>query len=231
VTKKLLSCVLASAVLGVVSATPVLAADIQLKSDAEKFSYTIGFQIGQSLKRDGLSVDPKIVSQAIADVLGGKDPILSMDEMQKTVQSYQQKMMAEREAKGEGAKKAGEAFLADNKSKEGVKTLPSGVQYKVVMEGKGKKPTAKDSVVAHYRGTLIDGTEFDSSYTRGEPATFPVTGVIPGWQEILPMMPVGSKWQVFIPSELAYGTRGAGNNIGPNETLVFDIELLEIKAQ
>ena len=121
-------------------------------------------------------------------------------------------------------------FLAENKSKDGITTLPSGVQYKVVMEGKGKKPTAKDSVVAHYRGALIDGTEFDSSYSRGEPATFPVTGVIPGWQEILPMMPVGSKWQVFIPSELAYGTRGAGANIGPNETLVFDIELLEIKT-
>ena len=137
--------------------------------------------------------------------------------------------MAERGAQGEKAKQAGEKFLAENKTKPGVKTLDDGIQYKIIKEGTGKKPTAESSVVAHYRGTLIDGTEFDSSYKRGEPATFPLNGVIKGWQEVLPMMADGSEWQVYIPSELAYGSRGAGANIGPNETLIFDIELIDVK--
>ena len=213
------------------TATPAFSAE-DLKTDDQKFSYASGLQIGQNLKSQGLSdVDVKAMSQAVSDVLQGKDLKLSMDEMQQAVQAKQEKMMAQLSAKGEQAKAAGEKFLAENKAKPGVKTLDSGIQYKVITEGKGSKPNADSSVVAHYRGTLIDGTEFDSSYKRGEPATFPLNGVIKGWQEVLPMMAEGSKWQVFIPSELAYGTRGAGANIGPNETLVFDIELVEVKSE
>lgn len=212
-------------------AMPAYSAD-DIKTDDQKFSYAIGFQIGQNLKNQGLGdVDIKALSQAVSDVLKGQDLKLSMEEMQKAVQAKQAKMVAERDAKGEKAKVAGEKFLAENKNKPGVKTLDNGIQYKVITEGKGAKPTADSSVVAHYRGTLIDGTEFDSSYKRGEPATFPLKGVIKGWQEILPMMTEGSKWEVYIPSELAYGTRGAGANIGPNETLIFDIELVKVQKE
>lgn len=215
---------------GVLLATSAFAAD-EIKTDEQKFSYAIGFQLGQNLKNQGLGdIDVKIMTQAINDVLGDKDLKLSMEEMQQAFQAKQQKMMAEMEAKGDKAKVAGDKFLADNKSKPGVKTLDSGIQYKVITEGKGNKPSLESSVVAHYRGTLIDGTEFDSSYKRGEPATFPLNGVIKGWQEVLPLMAVGSKWQVWIPSDLGYGSRGAGANIGPNETLIFEIELLEIKS-
>ncbi|MCG6969661.1 MAG: FKBP-type peptidyl-prolyl cis-trans isomerase [Gammaproteobacteria bacterium] len=210
-------------------ATPTFAAD-NLKTDDQKFGYAIGFQIAQNLKNQGLSdIDVTALSQAIGDVLQGKDLQLSMEQMQEAVKAKQEKLMAERNAQGGKAKEAGEKFLAENKSKPGVKTLDNGIQYKVITEGKGEKPTLESSVVAHYRGTLIDGTEFDSSYKRGEPATFPLNGVIKGWQEVLPMMAVGSKWQVYIPSDLAYGERGAGANIGPNETLIFDIELVEVK--
>ena len=204
--------------------------DDTVKTDAQKFSYAIGFQIGQNLKTQGLGdIDVKALSQAIGDVLKDQKLKLSMDEMQKVVQSKQEKMQAERNAKGDKAKEAGEKFLAENKKKPGIITLDSGIQYKVITEGKGKKPTVNDSVVAHYRGTLIDGTEFDSSYKRGEPATFPLNGVIKGWQEVLPLMAEGSKWQVYIPSGLAYGPRGAGANIGPKESLIFDIELVKVK--
>ena len=223
---KLATALCASALL---VAMPAFSAD-DIKTDDQKFSYAIGFQIGQNLKNQGLAdVDVKALSQAVSDVLQGKDLKLSMEEMQQAVQAKQSKMMAARDAEGEKAKVAGEKFLAENKSKPGVKTLDNGIQYKVITEGNGAKPTAESSVVAHYRGTLIDGTEFDSSYKRGEPATFPLNGVIKGWQEVLPLMATGSKWQVFIPSELAYGTRGAGADIGPNETLIFDIELVEVK--
>lgn len=208
---------------GVLLATSAFAAD-EIKTDEQKFSYAIGFQLGQNLKNQGLGdIDVKIMTQAINDVLGGKDLKLSMEEMQQAFQAKQQKMLAK-------AKDAGDKFLAENKSKPGVKTLDNGIQYKVITEGKGNKPTLESSVVAHYSGTLIDGTEFDSSYKRGEPATFPLNGVIKGWQEVLPLMTVGSKWQVWIPSDLGYGTRGAPPSIGPNETLIFEIELLEIKS-
>jgi FKBP-type peptidyl-prolyl cis-trans isomerase FklB len=228
---KIKSCLTLAACAGafLVSST-AFAADTAIKTDEQKFSYAIGFQIGQNLKNQKLTnIDVNIMSQAISDVLKDQKLKVSMEDMQKAFQAMQQKIMAERGAEGEKAKAAGEKFLADNKTKPGVKTLDSGIQYKVITEGTGTKPTLKDSVVAHYRGTLIDGTEFDSSYKRGEPATFPLNGVIKGWQEVLPLMPVGSKWQVVIPSELAYGTRGAGASIGPNETLVFEIELMEIK--
>jgi len=212
-------------------AAPAYSADT-IKTDAQKFGYAVGYQIGQNLKNQGLGdVDVKALSQAITDVLKEQKLKLSMDEMQKAVQGKQEKMLAERNAKGDKAKEAGAKFLAENKKKPGIVTLESGIQYKVITEGKGQKPTLNDTVVAHYRGTLIDGTEFDSSYKRGEPATFPLNGVIKGWQDVLPLMAEGSKWQVFIPSDLAYGERGAGANIGPNETLIFDIELVKVQSK
>ena len=201
----------------------------KLDTDQKRFSYAIGAQIGSSVKREGLDIDLKAMSEAITDVIKGNKLQMNPQEMQAAVQSMQEKQAAARDKQGESAKKAGEEFLAANKKKKGVTTLANGIQYKVIKAGTGAKPTSTNTVVAHYRGTLIDGKEFDSSYSRGEPASFPVSGVIKGWQEVLPLMATGSKWQVFIPSELAYGARGAGASIGPWETLVFDIELLEVK--
>lgn len=206
-----------------------LAEEAALSTSKQKLSYTVGYQIGQSIKRQGLEVDTDVVGQAIKDVMTDAQPKLKPEEMQAAVQAHQQASTQKRAAQAGENKKAGEAFLAANKKKEGVITLPSGLQYKVITEGKGKKPKPTDTIVANYRGTLIDGKEFDSSYKSGQPATFPVNAVIKGWQEILPMMPEGSKWQVFIPSELAYGEAGAGADIGPNATLIFDIELISVK--
>jgi FKBP-type peptidyl-prolyl cis-trans isomerase FklB len=211
------------------TAPALVMADAKPSSDKEKFSYAVGFQVAQSLKQQGANIDLKTFSQAINDVMSGAKLKLSMQEMQSAVENYQKQQMAERASKGEEAKKAGEKFLAENKKKKGVVTTDSGLQYEVIKKGNGKKPAPTDTVVANYRGTLIDGTVFDSSYKRGEPATFGVNKVIPGWQEVLQLMPVGSKYKVFIPSELAYGARGAGATIGPNETLIFEIELLKIK--
>jgi len=200
------------------------------KTDKQKFSYTVGYQMGQNLKRQNLEIDPKLVAQGMQDVLAGTKPKMTPDEMHAAVQGYQKKEQEKMESVAKKNLEAGQAFLEANKKKEGVVTLPSGLQYKVVSEGSGKQPKSSDTVVAHYRGTLINGNEFDSSYKRNEPATFPVEGVIKGWQEVLPLMKEGSKWQVYIPSELAYGARGAGNAIGPNEALIFDIELVSIKS-
>jgi FKBP-type peptidyl-prolyl cis-trans isomerase FklB len=151
-----------------------------------------------------------------------------MAEMQAAMEAAQKKMLAKRAAEGEKAKAAGKAFLAANKKKKDVKTTKSGLQYKVISMGKGKQPTATSTVTAHYKGSLVNGHEFDNSYLRNQPATFNLGQVIPGWKEVLPMMHEGDKWQVFIPSELAYGDRGQGNAIGPNETLIFDIELIKV---
>lgn len=197
-------------------------------TEKEKFSYAIGFQIGQGFKRDGLEVDTAALSQAIDNVLSNKEPLLSMAEMQAAMEGAQKKMLAKRAAEGEKAKAAGKAFLAANKKKKGVKTLKSGLQYKVISMGKGKQPTANSTVTAHYKGSLVNGREFDNSYLRNKPATFNLSQVIPGWKEVLPMMHEGDKWQVFIPADLAYGERGQGNAIGPNETLIFDIELIKV---
>jgi len=168
------------------------------------------------------------MSQAINDVLGNKEPQITLAEMRAAMESVQQKLLAARTVKGEKAKTDGQAFLAANKKKKDVITRDSGLQYKGLLSGKGKQPTADASITAHYRGALINGTEFDSSYRRKAPATFSVNQVIPGWKEVLPLMHEGDKWQVFIPSELAYGERGSGNAIGPNETLVFEIELIKV---
>jgi FKBP-type peptidyl-prolyl cis-trans isomerase FklB len=208
---------------------------LTLKTEKEKFSYALGMNIGNGMHRQGVDVDPNILLRGMKDALAGRKTLMTEDQARATVMQMQnqvrQKM--EEKAKEEGAanKKQGEDFLAANKSKEGVVTLPSGLQYKILKEGTGPKPSASDSVVCNYRGTLIDGKEFDSSYKRGQPATFPVSGVIKGWTEALQLMPVGSKWQLFIPSGLAYGERGAGSDIGPDATLIFEVELLSIEAK
>jgi FKBP-type peptidyl-prolyl cis-trans isomerase len=207
----------------------VSAADASLTTDQQKFSYTVGVQIGQSLKRDSSEIDADIVTRAIKDVLGDKKLQMSQEEMQKSMDSFQQKQMQKQVAAADTNEKAGAEYLAANKKKPGWSETASGLQYKVVKQGSGDKAKPTDTVVVHYKGTLINGTEFDSSYKRNEPATFPVNRVIPGWTEALQLMNVGSKYQLAIPSKLAYGQRGAGGAIGPNETLLFDVELIEIK--
>jgi FKBP-type peptidyl-prolyl cis-trans isomerase FklB len=205
-----------------------------LKDDKDKVSYAIGLNIGKSMKQEGLDINPDAIAAAMKDVFAGAKAQLTDEEVQQVMQDFQKKMMAKQMAareEGLGKNKAeGEKFLADNKKKEGIKTTASGLQYKVITAGTGKTPKATDTVKTHYRGTLINGTEFDSSYKRGEPAEFPVNGVIKGWTEALQLMKEGAKWQLFIPSELAYGERGAGRDIGPNSTLIFDIELISVKA-
>lgn len=204
------------------------------QSDLQQFSYSVGVMLARDMQRKGVNeLDVDAMGTAIRDVLGGKPLQLSDEQMQGALEKAAQKMMeqrlAESKAKADQAKQAGEKYLAENGAKEGVVTLPSGIQYKVLTEGSGEKPTLESTVVAHYHGTLVDGTVFDSSYDRGTPATFALGRVVQGWQEVLPLMPVGSKWQVAIPSELAYGEAGAPPKIGGNETLLFDIELIEIK--
>ena len=205
-----------------------------LTTSKQKASYAIGMNWGTGLHRQGIDVDSAALIQGMKDALAGGKTLLTEDEARSALMALQSEMQAKQQAKaaqeGEANKKEGDAFLAANKSKEGVVTLPSGLQYKILTPGTGPKPTATDSVVCNYKGTLINGTEFDSSYKRGEPATFPVTGVIKGWTEALQLMPVGSKWQLFIPPDLAYGPRGTpGGPIGPNATLVFEVELISIK--
>lgn len=206
-----------------------------LTTDRDKNSYAIGMNIGKSLHRDSVDVDPAIVARGLQDALAGGKTLLTDDEAKAAMVALQtdlrKRMQEKMQAESEANKKAGDEFLEANKSKEGVVTLPSGLQYKILTEGAGPKPTASDTVVCNYRGTLINGTEFDSSYKRGQPATFSVTGVIKGWTEALQLMPVGSKWQLFIPPDLGYGPRGQGNEIGPNSTLIFEVELLSIKSQ
>lgn len=196
------------------------------KTDDEKFSYAIGYQIAESVKRQGMEVDVDSLIQAIRDDLTGTPLRISQPEMQAAVVAYQQKKFEELSDKNQ---KAGKKYLAANKKKPGIVELPSGLQYRIVEEGSGEKPVSSDTVKVHYRGTLIDGTEFDSSYARGEPVTFQIAKIINGWQQALILMSEGAKWQVFIPPILAYGSGGAGQNIGPNETLVFEIELVSIE--
>lgn len=206
-----------------------------LKTQKDKASYAIGLNIGKNLHRDSVDVDPNILLRGLKDGLTGGKTLLTDDETRAALATLQndvhQRMAVKMQAVGEANKKAGEAFLAANKTKQGVVTLPSGLQYKILKAGNGPKPSANDSVVCNYRGTLLDNTEFDSSYKHGQPATFQVDHVIKGWAEALELMPVGSKWQLFVPSYLAYGDRGAGGDIGPNATLIFEIELLSIQPK
>ncbi|MGA8300935.1 MAG: FKBP-type peptidyl-prolyl cis-trans isomerase [Terriglobales bacterium] len=210
-----------------------------LTSRKDKFSYALGMNIasglGANLKKQNVEVDWSLVAQGLKDGASGGKTRLTEDEAKAVLTEVQNDVRKEQQEKMKEAadknKTEGQAFLAANKDKEGVKTTASGLQYKVITEGTGPKPTASDTVVCNYKGTLIDGKEFDSSYKRGEPATFPVSGVIKGWTEALQLMPVGSKWQLFIPSDLAYGERGAGAEIGPNSTLIFEVELISIKPK
>ena len=225
------------------------ATTLTLKTQKEKASYALGMNIGSGFKRQGVPVDPAIVARGLRDAMTGAKPLLTDDEakaafaelkteMNQKMQAQQQEMQAkmqEQQAKAHEAAapniKEGEAFLAANKTKEGVVTLPSGLQYKILTAGTGPKPTASDTVSCNYRGTLLNGKEFDSSYKRGQPLEIPVGRVIKGWTEALQLMPVGSKWQLFIPSDLAYGDAGAGDDIPPGSTLIFEVELLSIVEQ
>ncbi len=210
-------------------------ATLVLKTQKEKASYAVGMNIGKGMRKDALDVDSAILLRGIKDGFAGSKPLLSDQEMQAAFAALQDEMTKKQQTmKMQAAdtnKTQGETFLAANKAKPGVVTLASGLQYKILKEGTGPKPLAGDSVVCNYRGTLIDGTEFDSSYKRGQPVTFPVGRVIKGWTEALQLMPVGSKWQLFIPADLAYGDRGAGQDIGPNATLIFEIELISIQGK
>jgi FKBP-type peptidyl-prolyl cis-trans isomerase FklB len=205
------------------------------KTQKDKVSYAIGMNVGTTLHRQSVDVDPKLLQQGLEDALAGGKTLLSEDEARAVLTELQTDMRKKQQEKmqlaGEANKKEGDAFLTANKGKDGVVALPSGLQYKIITSGTGPKPTASDTVVCNYRGTLIDGKEFDSSYKRGQPATFPVSGVIKGWTEALQLMPVGSKCQLFIPSGLAYGERGQGGDIGPNATLIFEVELLSIQTK
>ena len=208
------------------------AADAQLKDQKDKVSYSIGLDIGGTLKRQLIDVNEQLLNAGIQDGLSGKKALMTDEEVKATMAAFQkdmtEKQQAAKKAAGEKNKTEGAKFLAENKTKEGVKTTASGLQYKVEKEGTGPSPKETDTVKVNYRGTTIDGTEFDSSFKRGEPASFPVNRVIKGWTEGLQLMKVGSKYQFFVPSELAYGERGAGSDIGPNAMLIFDVELLGI---
>jgi FKBP-type peptidyl-prolyl cis-trans isomerase len=204
---------------------PAVAAE--LKTEAEKNGYSVGYDIGRTLRGQIEGVDSAAMARGLAEGMDGKAAALSEQEMQQ--RSMALKEDAARKAP-ERNKKEGEAFLAKNKSAAGVKTTASGLQYRVITAGQGPKPKLDDTVTVHYRGTLVDGTEFDSSHKRGQPATFPLKGVIPGWTEALQLMPVGSKWMLYLPPQLAYGERGAGPRIGPNSTLIFEVEMLSIGA-
>ena len=208
---------------------------VTLETHEQKVSYSIGMDIGKNLKQNEIAVEMDALARGIKDALGDSStkPLLSAAQIEETMQKFQQDMMTKQSEKTNAVaiknKTAGELFLAENAKKEGVVVLPSGLQYKIIKAGTGPKPKVTDQVTTHYRGTLIDGTEFDSSYKSGQPLNYPVNNFISGWIEALQLMPVGSKWQLFVPSNLAYGERGNGSVIGPNSALIFDLELLAIK--
>jgi FKBP-type peptidyl-prolyl cis-trans isomerase len=205
------------------------AAPVLFKSDKEKDSYAVGLNIGLGLRKQPVDLDTASVLRGMKDALSDSKPLLTPDEVGAALNELQGE--AQKNAEERNMKEADD-FLAANKTKDGVVTLPSGLQYKILTAGTGAKPTASDTVVCNYSGRLINGTEFDSSYKRGKPAEFQVGGVIKGWTEALQLMPVGSKWQLYIPSDLAYGARGAGGGaIGPNQALIFDVELISIKGK
>jgi FKBP-type peptidyl-prolyl cis-trans isomerase FklB len=210
------------------AAKPASKSTVVMKNALDSVSYAIGLNVAQFYKQQGIdNINTTCVQKGMADALAGK-PALTEDQMNAAVGMYMQKL---RSKKAEANKVAGAAFLAANSKKPGVVTLPSGLQYQIITQGTGPKPSINDKVKCHYHGTLIDGTVFDSSVDRGQPVDFPVGGVIKGWVEALQLMPVGSKWKLFIPSDLAYGDREAGAKIGPGSTLIFDVELLSIEKE
>ncbi len=202
------------------------------KTPKEKNSYMLGVNLGKQLKQNDVEVDYDVYMRGLKDAIAGKE-LLNEEQFREAMMAFQQeireKTMAKRKVDSEKARKSGEEFLAENKKKEGITTTASGLQYKVETKGTGKVPVVGDTVTCHYRGTLVDGTEFDSSYKRGQPAEFPVTGVIKGWTEALQLMPIGSKWKLFIPSNLAYGDNGSPPKIPGGAALIFDIELIDAK--
>src|SRR5256886_5681509 len=199
-----------------------------LKDQKDKSSYAIGLNIGMNFNKQKIAINPDVFVAGVKDGLAGK-PQMTEAEVRETMTNLEKDMESKQKEASQKNASDGEKFLAENKKKEGVKTTASGLQYKVIKEGTGPKPKLTDAVVANYRGTLINGTEFDSSYKRGQPATFPLTGVIKGWTEALQLMKVGSKYQLFIPANLAYGDRGMGPDLGPNSTLIFEVELVGIQ--
>ena len=204
-----------------------------LETNEQKRDYGLGIQMGRNFKNQGIEVDVELLVRGLRDALAGRMPLISEDELRRTMTAYRAELKRDRidnaRITAEENFKAGEAFLAENKTKEGVVTLPSGLQYKVLKAGKGPKPTDTDTVEVQYRGTLLDGTEFDSSFRNDKPATFVVKGSLPGWRQALLVMPVGSKWELYIPPRLAYGPRGTGLGVGPQATVIFEFELLAIK--
>ena len=206
-----------------------------LKTDREKASYAIGANIGKSMKKEGVDLDPAIIARGIKDGFSGAKPLLTDEQAQAALVAFSGTMKKKQETQLAAIAavnlKDGQVFLAANKAKSGVVTLPSGLQYKVISAGTGPKPTAEDTVLCNYRGTLINGTEFDNSAKHGGPTEIPVGGVIKGWTEALQLMPAGSKWQLYVPAELAYGPRQAGPDIGPNSTLIFEVEVVSIQPK
>jgi FKBP-type peptidyl-prolyl cis-trans isomerase FklB len=202
---------------------------VQLKDTKDKVSYSIGLNIGSNFKKQNLELNTDALAAGVKDALSGKKPLLNDNEIHDTMTAWEKDLRDKQKAAAQKNAAEGEKFLTENKKKEGVKTTASGLQYKVIKEGTGAQAKATDTVSVNYRGTLIDGTEFDSSYKRGQPAVFPVNWVIKGWTEALQLMKVGSKYQLFIPANLAYGERAVGPDIAPNSTLIFEVELLEAK--
>jgi len=228
----------APAVAAATTAAASAAADTSGMSQLEKVGYSLGYNLGRRFAQDQIELDDKSFSKGVADGASGNAGVLTDEQMAQVLQAFQQEQQAKmvakrqelevkRQAQGEDNKKAGKAFLEENAKKDGVVTLDSGLQYKVISEASGDKPKASDTVEVHYRGRLLDGTEFDSSHKRGKPARFQVNQVIPGWTEALQLMPEGSKWELYIPADLAYGAGGTPGAIGPNATLIFEVELLD----
>ena len=224
----------AAAAMSIAMTTSMAASDAQvLKNDKDKLSYSIGIDLGKNFKKQGISVNPEALAKGMQDGMTGGKQLLTDKQMKEVLTKFQKDLMEKRTAdfnkKAEENKKEGQTFLKKNKKKEGVVTLPSGLQYKILKEGKGKKPNKEDTVTVEYTGRLISGEVFDSTEKSGKPATFKLSQVIPGWTEALQLMPEGSTWEIYVPSDLAYGPRSVGGPIGPNETLIFKIRLVDIK--
>jgi FKBP-type peptidyl-prolyl cis-trans isomerase FklB len=224
----------AAAAMGLAMSTTMAATDANtLSSDADKLSYSIGADLGKNFKKQGIEVNPSAMAKGMQDSMSGGQMLLNDEQMKEVLNKFQKDLMAKRNAdftkKGEENKAKGTAFLQQNKAKAGVITTASGLQYKVIQNGTGAKPGKDDTVTVEYTGTLLDGKVFDSTDTSGKPATFKVSQVIPGWTEALQLMPAGSTWEVYVPSDLAYGSRSVGGPIGPNETLIFKIHLIDVK--
>lgn len=219
---------------GLALSSTVYATDASsLDTETDKLSYSIGADLGKNFKGQGIEINPQAMAKGVEDSMSGKALLLNDEQMKEVLNNFQRNLMAKRQAdfskKAEANKAKGEAFLAENKRKEGITTLPSGLQYKIIEQGKGVKPGKEDTVTVEYTGHLIDGQVFDSTEKAGKPAVFKVSQVIPGWTEALQLMPKGSTWEVFVPANLAYGTRSLGGPIGPNETLIFKIRLIDVK--